>query len=137
MTEMQAAIGCAQLEKLPKFMKIRKRNFDFLYDVFKKHEQDFILPQAKSLSEPCWFGFPLLTKNKMKWVKYLESKKIHTRMLFGGNLLNQPAYKDIKYKSGDLTNTDLVMNNLFWVGVYPGITQEMLNYIKGVVNAKG
>ena len=139
MTEMQAAIGCVQLEKLPGFIRARKKNFDFLYDVFKKYEQDFILPQAESLSDPCWFGFPLLARkgNKMDWVKYFESKKIHTRMLFGGNLLKQPAYKDIKYRAGDLTNTDLVMNNLFWIGVYPGITQEMLNYIKGVVNAKG
>jgi CDP-6-deoxy-D-xylo-4-hexulose-3-dehydrase len=136
-TEMQAAIGVAQLKKLPIFMEIRKRNFDFLYNVFKKY--DFILPKAEKYSKPCWFGFPLLIRNgnREHFVKYLESKKIHTRMLFGGNLLKQPAYRDIKCRSGDLTNTDLVMNNLFWIGVYPGITQEMLNYIKEVVDAKG
>ena len=139
LTEMQAAIGCAQLEKLPTFMKLRKRNFDFLYAVFEEHEKSFILPQTEEYSEPCWFGFPLLVRTvdlKMRWIKYFQAHKIHTRMLFGGNLLKQPAYRNKICRAGDLVNTDLVMNNLFWIGVYPGITQEMLEYIKEVVNAQ-
>jgi len=138
MTELQAAIGCAQLDKLPEFMRIRKRNFYYLYNIFKDYM--FILPQAEEYSDPCWFGFPLLIRDyiassRNEYVEYLESKKIHTRMLFGGNLLRQPAYQDIKYFSTDLSNTNCVMNNLFWIGVYPGITKEMLEYIKEVVHA--
>lgn len=137
MTEMQAAIGVAQVDKLPEFIRLRRRNFDFIYDIFRNKTKYFILPKVEIFSMPSWFGFPLFVKgnNRMDYVKYLESNKIHTRMLFGGNLLKQPAYKNIKYRSGDLTNTNKVMNHLFWIGVYPGITEEMLQYIKEVVNA--
>lgn len=134
-TDMQAAVGCAQLEKLSKFIKARKRNFTFLYNYLKKYEKYFILPQATKNSQPSWFGFPILVKESAPFaradiVKHLENNKIATRMLFGGNLIKQPAYAKMRYRVfGELKNTDLVMNNLFWIGVYPGITKEKLTYI--------
>jgi CDP-6-deoxy-D-xylo-4-hexulose-3-dehydrase len=138
-TDMQAAIGCAQLKKLPGFIEARKRNFKFLYKVFEKYSNCFMLPQAEKYSDPSWFGFPVLVEdtalfNRADIVNYLEDRKIATRMLFGGNLLKQPAYKNIKYRLvGDLKNTDLVMNNLFWIGVYPGLTKPMLTYIEQTI----
>ncbi|MDD5356062.1 MAG: lipopolysaccharide biosynthesis protein RfbH, partial [Candidatus Omnitrophica bacterium] len=140
-TDMQAAIGCAQLNKLSGFIEARNKNFKFLYNLFKKYEDYFILPQAEKHSDPSWFGFPVLVKDAASFkradiVNYLEINKIATRMLFGGNLLRQPAYKNIKYRiSGNLKNTDLVMNNLFWIGVYPGLTEEMLSYLKETVDS--
>ena len=139
-TDMQAAIGCAQLEKLPGFIEARKKNFKFLQSVFKKYEDYFILPQAEKYSEPSWFGFPVLVKDTAPFkradiVNYLEDNKIATRMLFGGNLTKQPAYKNAKYRiSGGLKNTDLVMNNLFRIGVYPGLTKAMLSYTEKVID---
>ncbi|MFA5351103.1 MAG: lipopolysaccharide biosynthesis protein RfbH [Candidatus Omnitrophota bacterium] len=135
-TDMQAAIGCAQLGKLPGFIEARKKNFEFLYKVFKRYEEHFLLPQAEKNSEPSWFGFPVLVRAEAPFsrediVHCLEAGKIATRMLFGGNLVKQPAYKDSKFRiSGSLRNTDLVMNNLFWIGVYPGLTRQMLFYIE-------
>jgi CDP-6-deoxy-D-xylo-4-hexulose-3-dehydrase len=139
-TDMQAAIGCAQLGKLPRFIEARKRNFKFLYELLKKYESYFIFPQAEKCSDPSWFGFPILVKENAPFtrhdiVSYLEDNKIATRMLFGGNLLKQPAYMNIKHRVvGGLKNTDLVMNNLFWIGVYPGINKLMLNYIKSILS---
>jgi len=135
-TDMQAAIGVAQLAKLPSFIKKRKENFNELYNFFRQYEKYFILSKPEKNSEPCWFGFTLLVKEtspfeKNEIVKYLEDNKIATRMLFAGNLTKQPAYQDTKYRiSGPLKNTDLVMNNLFWIGVYPGLNKKMLDYIK-------
>ena len=135
-TDLQAAVGVAQLKKLPFFIKARRKNFTSLYNFFKKYEKYFILPQAEKNSQPCWFGFPLLVKSAAPFtrneiVNYLEENKIATRMLFGGNLINQPAYENTKYRIFDpLRNTDLVMNNLFWIGVYPGINTEMIEYIE-------
>lgn len=134
-TDMQAAIGVAQLKKLKGFIKDRQRNFRSLYDIFKQYDKYFILPRATESSEPSWFGFPLLVKDTASFkrndiVKHLEANRIATRMLFGGNILRQPAYENIKYRlADDLINTDLVMNNLFWIGVYPGLTRDMLSYI--------
>jgi len=134
-TDMQAAAGVAQLKKLPFFIKTRKKNFAVLYRLFKKYEKYFFLPKAEKNSQPCWFGFPLLVKpntpfTRAEIVNYLEENKIATRMLFGGNLTKQPAYENTKYRKFDsLKNTDLVMNNLFWIGVYPGITKEKLAYV--------
>lgn len=134
-TDLQAAIGCAQLAKLPEFIAARKKNFAFLHKVLINYKDDLILAQAGKDSEPSWFGLPILVKNSARFgrgdiVGYLEKHKIATRMLFGGNLTKQPAYRDIKYRvSGGLRNTDLVMNNLFWIGVYPGLTGTMLSYI--------
>ncbi|MCX7661508.1 MAG: lipopolysaccharide biosynthesis protein RfbH [Candidatus Omnitrophica bacterium] len=134
-TDLQASIGCAQIEKLPSFIEIRKKNFLYLYNHLKKYEEYFLLPQATQNSEPCWFGFPIFIKKEAPFrrsdiVNYLEKNKISTRMLFGGNLIRQPAYKRIRYRIiGSLQNTEKVMNNLFWIGVYPGLNEEMLKYI--------
>ncbi len=136
-TDMQAAIGCAQIKKLNKFIRARRENFSYLYKFLKKYEQFLLLPRWQDGSQHSWFGFPVLVKENAPFkrrdiVNYLEKHKIATRMLFGGNLIKQPAYKDIKYRvSGNLNNTDLVMNNLFWIGVYPGLNHSMLRYIKG------
>ena len=134
-TDMQAAIGVAQLKKLPYFIKTRRKNFDYLYKSLKKYEKYFILPKPEKNSQPCWFGFPLLVKKDAPFtrneiVQYLENNKITTRMLFGGNLIKQPAYQNVKCRIfNSLKNTDLVMNNLFWIGVYPGLNKEMLDYM--------
>lgn len=138
-TDMQAAIGVAQLEKLPAFIKSRQDNFAFLSKLFKKYESYFILPKPSKHSDPSWFGFPVMVQEKAPFsradiVNHLEKNKIATRMLFGGNLTKQPAYEGMKYKVvGRLDNTDLVMNNLFWIGVYPGITKEKLSYMAKIV----
>jgi len=140
LTDMQAAIGVAQLEKLPVFIKARKKNFLFLYNNLKKYEDFLVLPRTKRGSDPSWFGFPILVKEDAPFkradlVNYLEGHKIATRMLFGGNLLKQPAYKKIKYRTvGNLKNTDIVMNNLFWIGVYPGIDKLKLKYTEEIFN---
>ncbi|MFA6371665.1 MAG: lipopolysaccharide biosynthesis protein RfbH [Methanothrix sp.] len=134
-TDMQAAIGVEQLKKLPEFLRIRKANFKTLYDNFRKFERYFILPKAAANSDPAWFGFPLTIREGASFsradiVNYLEKRKIATRMLFGGNLVKQPAYLNIKSRIvGLLENTDRVMNNLFWVGVYPGITENQMDYM--------
>ena len=134
---MQAAIGVAQLEKLPRFIEARKKNFAFFMKHFEKYDKYLILPEAIEGMSPSWFGFPILVKEDASFtrndiVNYLEDNKIATRMLFGGNLTKQPAYENVKYKiCGDLRNTDLVMNNLFWIGVYPGLSKEMLGYVCG------
>lgn len=138
-TDMQAAIGCAQLEKLPGFIAARKKNFAFLKQALNPCAKYLILPEAAKKSDPSWFGFPILVRASAPFtrndiVKYLEGHKIATRVLFGGNLTKQPAYQNAKYRvSGDLKNTDLVMNNLFWVGVYPGLSQAMLTYMKNTI----
>ncbi|MDO9326747.1 MAG: lipopolysaccharide biosynthesis protein RfbH [Methanoregula sp.] len=134
-TDMQAAIGVEQLKKLPGFIQRRKENFDLLYQGLNKYENYLILPRATQHSDPSWFGFPLIVRNDAPFsrddiVHYLEEHKIATRMLFGGNLLKQPAYSDMKYRAPEaLENTDLVMNNLFWVGVYPGLSREKIDYM--------
>ncbi len=134
-TDMQAAIGCAQMNKLPKFIKARKDNFNFLMKSLAKYSKYLVLPEATDGSDPSWFGFTIMVKpgcpfSRADIVKYLEEHKVATRMLFGGNLTKQPAYRDIKSRiSGGLVNTDIVMNNLFWIGVYPGITKDKLSYI--------
>ncbi|MEW6101536.1 MAG: lipopolysaccharide biosynthesis protein RfbH [Candidatus Omnitrophota bacterium] len=139
-TDMQAAIGLAQLKKLPGFIASRRKNFAFLYNTLKKYEDYLLLPAWDKEAEPSWFGFPILVKKNAPFtrgeiVKHLEGNKIVTRMLFGGNLTSQPAYKDTKYrKGGELRNTDLVMNNLFWIGVYPGISPKMFRHIQEKVD---
>jgi CDP-4-dehydro-6-deoxyglucose reductase, E1 len=138
-TDMQAAVGLRQLEKLPNFIKIRKKNFEILHVLLIDYKDYLILPQIDKNTEPSWFGFPILVKdnapfNRDDIVNYLENKKIATRMLFGGNLTRQPAYADIKFRLADsLQNTDLVMNNLFWIGLYPGITEEKMNYVIKII----
>jgi CDP-6-deoxy-D-xylo-4-hexulose-3-dehydrase len=136
-TDMQAAIGVEQLKKLPLFIEARRKNYFLLYEGLRKYSDFLLLPVELDSSDASWFGFPILVRN-VPWskctrddlVRYLEDHKIATRMLFGGNLLRQPAYSDIPHRIvGDLDNTDEVMNNLFWIGVYPRITEEMIQYI--------
>ena len=133
-TDLQAAVGVKQLKKLPGFIDRRKENFTILYQGLKKNDSHLILPQATANSDPSWFGFPILVKDSAPYsrdeiVHYLEGNHIATRMLFGGNLIKQPAYSNMNYRQvGTLENTDLVMKNLFWIGVYPGLTGEMLQY---------
>jgi CDP-6-deoxy-D-xylo-4-hexulose-3-dehydrase len=137
-TDMQAAVGVAQLKKLPWFIERRRHNFDLLYSGLKKYGQYLALPEATEGSEPAWFGFPLMVLEGAPFkraaiVEYLEDRKIATRMLFGGNLLRQPAYEGIRHRvSGSLKNTDMVADNLFWIGVYPGLTDEMIDYMLSV-----
>lgn len=136
-TDMQAAVGVAQLKKLPQFIEVRQRNFRLLYEGLRHLEEFFILPEATPGSDPSWFGFPLavrpeapFTRNQV--VQYLEEHKIATRLLFGGNLVRQPAYCDSDVQCrvvGELRNSDFVMNNVFWVGVYPGMTDEMIDFV--------
>jgi len=133
-TDMQAAVGVAQLKKLPAFLEARRRNFAALHSGLSHLEEFLILPKPTRCSDPSWFGFPLavrksspLTRNQI--VNHLESRKIATRLLFGGNLLRQPAYADIPCRQvGPLTNTDFVMDRVFWIGVYPGLTPPMIDY---------
>ena len=140
LTDMQAAIGVEQLKKLPGFIETRKKNFMFLYNNLKKYEDYFILPNWEKEADVSWFGFPMLVKNEAPFsrneiVDYLEKNKIATRMLFGGNLLKQPANENIKFRAiGNLENSDLVTNNLFWIGVYPGIDSDMMYYIKRILS---
>ena len=134
-TDMQAAIGVEQLKKLPDFIEMRTANFRALYDGLKSFENYFILPAMAMGSDPSWFGFPILVRNdapfsRSEIVAYLEGNKIATRMLFGGNLTKQPAYDHIKYRvPSALDNTDLIMNDLFWIGVYPGLDRSRIEYI--------
>lgn len=134
-TEMQAAIGVAQLEKLPGFIEARKRNFNMLYQALSRFNEWLILPESEQNAEPCWFGFPITVKDnagftRLDLVNFLEENKIATRALFSGNLIKQPAYAEIKHRvHGTLTNTDKIMNDMFWIGVYPGINAEMMAYI--------
>ncbi len=134
-TDLQAAIGVAQLKKLPAFIEARKRNFATLRQALSGLEEIFVSPEATSNSEPAWFGFPILLRPEAPFARtdlitYLDDRKIGTRLLFGGNLTRQPAYKNVPYrKIGTLANSDLVMNQLFWIGVFPGLTQPMLDYM--------
>jgi CDP-6-deoxy-D-xylo-4-hexulose-3-dehydrase len=135
MTDMQAALGVSQLSKLPGFIEKRRANFRALLDGLAGMEEFFILPEATPGSEPSWFGFPIAVRpgapfSRNDVIGYLEAKRIGTRLLFGGNLARQPAYASVQHRIvGRLTQTDFVMNNVFWVGVYPGITVEMLDYL--------
>jgi len=134
-TDMQSAVGVVQLKKLPDFIRARKRNWKLLYNGLKKHSDYFILPKKTDNSEPSWFGFILTVKENAPFsrndiVKYLEKNKIATRMLFSGNIIRHPAFENVKFRIyDDLKNTDIIMNNTFWIGVYPGITNEMAKYV--------
>tara|TARA_B100000989_G_C19523642_1_gene465605 strand:- start:1561 stop:2868 length:1308 start_codon:yes stop_codon:yes gene_type:complete len=139
-TDMQAACGVAQLKKLDNFIKIRKENFKYLLNKFKKFEEFFILPEPTKKSSPSWFGFPLTIRPETKiersnLLKFLEEKKIGTRLLFGGNLTKQPYMINKKFLiSGSLKNTEIIMNNSFWLGVYPGLNYEHLDYIENCIS---
>ncbi len=134
-TDLQAAVGVAQLKKLPGFIEARKRNFAYLLGGLRTLDDLVVLPEATPKSEPSWFGFPLMIREdapftRSELVAFLEERKIATRALFGGNLVRQPAYEQVARRVvGDLANSDRVMNQLFWIGVYPGLTAEMLDYV--------
>jgi CDP-6-deoxy-D-xylo-4-hexulose-3-dehydrase len=135
LTDMQAAVGVAQLKKLTSFVAARRYNWQLLRDGLKDYEDFLILPCATANSEPSWFGFVLTVKDDAPFkrgelVQFLESKKIATRHIFGGNLARQPAYQDVATRAvGELPNSDRVMNNSFVVGVYPGIKDDKANYM--------
>lgn len=140
LTDLQAAIGCAQLEKLPKFIEARKRNWSYLRAGLQEATAKFILPEASPNADPSWFGFLLTVKDDVGFtrdhiVNFLESKRIQTRMLFAGNLLKQPCFDEFRSAEnsfrvvGELKNTDKIMHQTFWVGVYPGMTLDMLDFI--------
>jgi CDP-6-deoxy-D-xylo-4-hexulose-3-dehydrase len=134
-TDMQAALGASQIGKLPHFIDRRKENFRYLRASLDPLQDVLLLPEATPGSDPSWFGFPVGVREGAAFrrddlTRYLESKKIGTRLLFGGNLLRQPAYEGCRFRViGDLPNTDYVMNHVFWLGVYPGLTQDMLQFV--------
>ncbi len=133
-TDMQAACGLAQLDKLDGFVQARKDNFKYLHDRLQSCAEFLILPEATENSDPSWFGFLITIKpeaniRRVDLLEYLDQNKIGTRLLFAGNLTRQPYMKGKNYRvSGELTNTDVVMNDSFWIGVYPGLTKEMLDF---------
>jgi len=141
-TDFQAAIGCAQLKKLPSFIKKRQENYKILYDFFSQYKKYFILMKEDKKEEVSYFGFPLIVKpnspfTRNELTEYLEKNKIGTRNIFSGNLLHHPAYVNRKKSFkiiGDHKNADLIMNNAFWLGVYPGINKEMIGYVKKTVS---
>lgn len=134
-TDMQAALGLSQMAKLPRFIELRKRNFAYLREKLAPLQDVLILPEATHGSDPSWFGFPIGVREDAPFTRHqltvaLEGRKIGTRLLFAGNLTRQPAYKESSYRViGDLRNTDFVMNNVFWIGVYPGLTKAMLDFV--------
>lgn len=137
-TDMQAAVGCAQLDKFPSFVERRKQNFKMLYEGLKDLDDKLILPEKEPNSDPSWFGFMITVKdnlNRNDIVQYLETHGVQTRMLFAGNLIKHPCFDQIrgddsKYRViGNLENTDKIMKDTFWIGVYPGMTNEKLDYM--------
>jgi len=138
-TDMQAALGASQIEKLPFFIARRKENFRILRAALNPHADVLLLPEATPGSDPSWFGFPFGVREDAPFTRdqllsRLNAHKIDTRLLFGGNLIRQPAYKGVDYRViGDLARTDYVMRNVLWVGVYPGLTEPMLQHIAEVI----
>jgi CDP-6-deoxy-D-xylo-4-hexulose-3-dehydrase len=135
LTDMQAAVGVAQLQKLPAFIAARRQNFANLYEGLKDLEEFFVLPKATEGSEPSWFGFPLAVRKgapftRREVTQHLEARRISTRLLFGGNLVRQPAYLNVPHRTvGKLPNADSVMENVFWIGVYPGLGRQAIEFI--------
>ena len=140
-TDMQAACGLAQLEKAPAFIQKRKDNFEFLKSRLANCEQFLVLPQATANSDPSWFGFPITLKpnapiTRLELLQKLDAQKIGTRLLFAGNLTRQPSMIGRNFRvSGDLTNTDVVMNQTFWIGLQPALTREMLEFATSQIKA--
>lgn len=141
-TDMQAAIGCAQLEKFPEFVKKRRKNFERLLMGLQDVQDKLILPAAQSDSNPSWFGFMMTCKEgteREKVVPYIEKHGVQTRMLFAGNLIKHPCFDELRNRKagyrivGTLENTDRIMKDTFWVGVYPGMTEEMIDYMIKVI----
>lgn len=140
-TDMQAACGLAQLDRLEGFIQKRQENFDYFLKKMQDMEEFFILPKPTDQSSPSWFGFPLTIKANTKkdrtaLLQHLDKKKIGTRLLFAGNVTRQPYMKGAKYRvHGELANTETVMHNTFWTGIWPGVTDEMLDYISDTIKS--
>lgn len=139
---MQAAVGCAQIKKFPSFVERRRTNFDRLKAGLEKVTDKLILPEPCENSRPSWFGFLMTCKEgvqREKVVSYVEGHGVQTRMLFAGNLTKHPCFDQMRAEGkgyrivGDLVNTDRIMNDSFWVGVYPGMTDEMIDYMIQVI----
>ena len=137
-TDLQAAVGCAQIVKFPSFVERRRHNFDKLWEGLKDCQDKLILPEAAPNSKPSWFGFMMTVKegvDRHKVVNYIEDHGVQTRNLFAGNLTKHPCFDEMRATGegyrvvGDLTNTDRIMNDTFWIGVYPGMTDEMIDYM--------
>ena len=137
-TDLQAAVGCAQIVKFPSFVERRRHNFDRLHEGLKDCQDKLILPEAAPNSRPSWFGFMMTVKegvDRVKVVKYIEDHGVQTRNLFAGNLTKHPCFDEMRATGegyrvvGELTNTDRIMNDTFWIGVYPGMTDEMIDYM--------
>ena len=139
MTDIQAAIGAAQMDKLPEFCEKRKENFKHWYSIFAKYPQYFILPEATEGSDPAWFAFIVTIKKEAPFTRdeitrFLNEKLIETRNLFAGNMAKQPAFVNKNWRIADhLENTDFIMNNTFFLGTYPGLTKEMFDYSEAVI----
>ena len=154
MTDLQASVGLAQMQRVGGFIKKRRENHNLLIEYLKKYEDYFIMPEATENSNPSWFGFVITIKDgapftRTDLIRYLENHKIGTRLLFAGNITRQPAYKDIEFIVHDkLVNADKVMNDTFWIGCYPAINEDIIKYVsktfeefislseKGIINAK-
>lgn len=134
-SDMQAACGLAQIEKLPGFIQKRNENFNYLKEKLKSLEEFLELTESHENAEPSWFGFPITLKkgagfDRVELTRYLEENKIGTRLLFAGNLTRQPYFENVQYRvSGELPNTDITMNQTFWIGVFPGLNSEHLDYV--------
>lgn len=134
-TDMQAACGLAQIERIDEFIKKRRMNFEYLHHELAACSDSILLPKATEFSTPSWFGFPITLKDGLEFdrlslLQYLDERKIGTRLLFAGNLVRQPYMQNYNYRiSGDLKNTDVVMNNTFWIGVHPSLDSSMLEYV--------
>jgi len=135
-TDMQAAVGCAQMEHLSGFIERRKANFRHLCNRLAEAGVGLLLPHATPNSEPSWFGFPITLAPGLRpaMLQRLAEAKIGTRLLFGGNLIRQPYFAERHYRvSGDLANTDRIVDDTFWVGIYPGLTEQMLDYVADTI----
>ena len=134
-TDMQAAVGLAQLAKLRDFVAARRRNWELLRDGLGAFEDDLLLPVATPDSEPSWFGFVITVRDEAPFsrnelIAYLQGRRIATRLLFGGNLTRQPAYENVEFRvAGDLANSDVVMNQSLWIGCYPGLGDSHIDYV--------
>jgi CDP-6-deoxy-D-xylo-4-hexulose-3-dehydrase len=134
-TDFQAAIGLVQLDRANGFIAQRRANFAYLYNLLKPFEEFLILPEATPNSDPSWFGFPITIRpeapfSRLELLTFYDDNKIGSRLLFSGNITRQPAYKDVPYRIADtLENTDIVMNQTFWIGIYPGITPAMMDFV--------
>jgi CDP-6-deoxy-D-xylo-4-hexulose-3-dehydrase len=141
MTDIQAAIGAAQMDRLPEFCQRRKENFREWYGIFSEYPGYFILPEATDGADPAWFAFIVTLKKEAPFsrdeiTRFLNDNLIETRNLFAGNLTRQPGYLTHEFRLADhLRETDYIMNNTFFLGTYPGLTREMTDYTKGVLKS--